>query len=135
MQELSKEALEEFSRGLAQNLGYLGTQGVYSLSLGWFPGPPRGDHFRLHVRLTPRLYIAPQVWCTDAPTLSYLYREPFMIRTPEELARRPAICDQGVMKLLITAKRQRYAMLAKIISVFRQLTYVALPHTARGTKD
>jgi hypothetical protein len=22
----------------------------------------------------------------DAPTLSYLYREPFMIRTPEELA-------------------------------------------------
>lgn len=87
MKEVSEEALEEFSRGLAQNLDYLETQGIYSFNLGWFPGPPRGDHFRLHVRLTPRLYIAPQVWCTDTSALSYLYREPFMIRTPEELAR------------------------------------------------
>ena len=87
IRDLSTEAVVELSRGLAQNLGYLGAQGVYSFSLGWFPGPPKGDHFRLHVRLTPRLYIAPQVWCTDASTLNFVYREPFMIRTPEELAR------------------------------------------------
>jgi len=86
MKELSEEALEEFSRGLAQVLGYLDSQGVYSFSLGWFPGAPEAEHFRLHVRLTPRLYIAPRVWCTDSPTLSYLYRDHFMIRTPEELA-------------------------------------------------
>ncbi|HYA43416.1 MAG TPA: hypothetical protein VEF34_19095 [Syntrophobacteraceae bacterium] len=86
MKELSEEALEEFSVGLAQVLGYLDSQGIYSFSLGWFPGLLEGKHFRLHARLTPRLYIAPQVWCTDAPTLSYLYRDHFMIRTPEDLA-------------------------------------------------
>ena len=86
MKELSEEALEEFSRGLPQNLDYIETQRIYSFNVGWFPGPPRGDHFRLHVRLTPRLYIAPQVWCTDTSALSYLYREPFIIRNAEELA-------------------------------------------------
>ncbi|MDY6910533.1 MAG: hypothetical protein SWC40_11460 [Thermodesulfobacteriota bacterium] len=88
MKELSKEALEEFSRGLCQCLGHLGSLGIYSFSLGWFPARKEGDnHFRLHVRLSPRLYVAPRVWCTDTPTFSYLYREPFMFRTPEELAR------------------------------------------------
>lgn len=88
MKELSEEALKELSLGLCQGLGHLGSRGVYSFSLGWFPAPKRGDdHFRLHVRLSPRLYVAPRVWCTDTPALSYLYREPFMIRTPEELAR------------------------------------------------
>ncbi|MBX6378802.1 MAG: hypothetical protein IRY95_09695, partial [Clostridia bacterium] len=86
MTALPEEAVREFVEGLVQVFRHLASRGVYSFSLAWFPGTEDRDDFWVHVRLSPRMYMAPQVWGTDSGTLQHLYREPFMIWTPEEVA-------------------------------------------------
>jgi UDPglucose--hexose-1-phosphate uridylyltransferase len=91
--DLSAAALDEFCRGLAQALGHLEAQGVYSFNLGWYSGAAGRDDFWLHARLSPRVYMAPRLWGTDTSALQHLYHEHFMVRTPEAAAQalRPAL--------------------------------------------
>lgn len=84
--ELPEEALDEFAGGLVRVLRALESQGVYSFNLGSFPGTEDRDDVWLHVRLSPRLYVTPHLRGTDVAALQMLYREPFMVRTPEEVA-------------------------------------------------
>ncbi|PWT70319.1 MAG: hypothetical protein C5B60_12285 [Chloroflexi bacterium] len=91
--ELSQEALDEFYRGLTQVLAGLRSTGVYSFNLAWYSATPDRDDFWLHARLSPRVYMAPRVWGTDVSALQMLYREHFMVQTPEDAAQalRPSL--------------------------------------------
>lgn len=85
----AQAALDEFCRGLAQALRHLAAEGVYSFNLAWYSGAVGGrddDHFRLHARLSPRVYMTPRLWGTDTSALQHLYHEHFMVRTPEDAA-------------------------------------------------
>lgn len=92
-------ALDEFCRGLSRALGRLAQEGVYSFNLAWYSaaegsrGPGGNTHFRLHARLSPRVYMTPRLWGTDTSALQHLYHEHFMVRTPEAAAAnlRPAL--------------------------------------------
>jgi galactose-1-phosphate uridylyltransferase len=87
--DLDDAALDEFCRGLAQTLGQLAAEGVYSFNLAWYAGAVDGrddDHSRLHARLSPRVYMTPRLWGTDTSALQHLYHEHFMVRAPEAAA-------------------------------------------------
>jgi UDPglucose--hexose-1-phosphate uridylyltransferase len=83
---LPDEALGEFYRGLIQLLTSLRSTGVYSFNLAWYSAPTDRDDFWLHARLSPRAYMAPRLWGTDTSALQQLYREHFMVQTPEAAA-------------------------------------------------
>lgn len=84
--ELPEAALDEFCTGLVQALQQLGTQGVYSFNLAWYPAAPDREDFWLHARLSPRVYMTPRIWGTDTSALQHLYQEHFMVQTPETTA-------------------------------------------------
>ncbi len=85
--DLRDEEIEEAAGMLDNILKYFGGQGVYSLNLAWMPGLEGQKEHWLQVRISPRLYLAPQVWCTETPSLFYQYQESFMVWPPEETAR------------------------------------------------
>jgi galactose-1-phosphate uridylyltransferase len=84
--DLDADALDEFCRGLVQTLRHWQAQGVYSFNLAWFPATPDREDFWLHARLSPRAYLTPRLWGPDASALQHLYREHFMVQTPEAAA-------------------------------------------------
>ncbi|MBX5465286.1 MAG: hypothetical protein IRZ26_07020 [Clostridia bacterium] len=84
--ELPEEAVAELAEGLVQALRYLAGRGVSSFNLAFFPAAGERDDFWLHLRLSPRLYLAPRLGASDISSLQHLYQEPYMIWTPEELA-------------------------------------------------
>jgi UDPglucose--hexose-1-phosphate uridylyltransferase len=84
--ELSENAVAELAQGLVQTFRYLAARGVYSFNLAWFPGTEDRPDYWMHLRLSPRLYLSPRVWAADTSTLQHLYRESYMIWTPEEEA-------------------------------------------------
>jgi galactose-1-phosphate uridylyltransferase len=84
--DAAQAALDEFCRGLAQALAHLAAEGVYSFNLAWYSGPDGRDDFRLHARLSPRVYMTPRLWGTDTSALQHLYHEHFMVRAPEVAA-------------------------------------------------
>ncbi len=86
LRDLDAEALDEFCRGLLQTLRHWKSQGVYSFNLAWFPAAPEREDFWLHARLSPRVYLTPRLWGPDASALQHLYREHFMVQTPEAAA-------------------------------------------------
>jgi galactose-1-phosphate uridylyltransferase len=84
--DLTDEGLDEFCRGLGQALSHLGSQGVYSFNLAWFPGVVGSQEMCLHARLSPRLYLTPRLWGSDTTALQHVYQEHFMVQTPETAA-------------------------------------------------
>lgn len=66
---------------------YLGGQGIYSLNIGWMPALEGRNDYWLQLRISPRLYLVPQVWCTETPSLVYQYQESFTIWSPEDTAK------------------------------------------------
>lgn len=84
---LPDAALDELCAGLSQALPALGTQGVYSFNMAFYPAPPDRPGFWLHARLSPRIYLSPRIWGADTSALQHLYDEHFMVRPPEEMAR------------------------------------------------
>lgn len=84
--DLDKAAVEEGAALINAVLDWLGQQGVYSLNMAWLPAAAGMQDHWLQVRISPRLYLAPNVWCTDTPSLVSQYQESFMIRAPEEVA-------------------------------------------------
>lgn len=86
MTAMPAEAVSELATGLVQSFRHLASRGVYSFNLAWFPGTEERSDFWLHLRLSPRLYLSPKVWAADTSTLQHLYRESYMIWTPEEVA-------------------------------------------------
>jgi galactose-1-phosphate uridylyltransferase len=84
--DLDRAAVEESAALINAVLDWLGQQGVYSLNLAWLPAAAGMQDHWLQVRISPRLYLAPNVWCTDTPSLVSQYQESFMIRAPEEVA-------------------------------------------------
>lgn len=84
--DLDASALEETAQTLAAVLDWLGKQGVYSLNMAWLPARKGAEYHWLQLRISPRLYLAPHVWCTDTPSLVSQFQESFMIRSPEEVA-------------------------------------------------
>ncbi|MFW6081588.1 MAG: hypothetical protein ACOC7W_06715 [Desulfosalsimonas sp.] len=85
--DLSDAQLQEASEMLSSVAGYLGQQGVYSLNMGWMPGLEGRHDYWLQLRISPRLYLAPHVWCTETPSLVYQYQESFTIWSPEDTAK------------------------------------------------
>jgi UDPglucose--hexose-1-phosphate uridylyltransferase len=84
--DLDAEALDEFCRGLVQTLRRWQSQGIYSFNFAWFPATPDREDFWLHARLSPRVFLTPRLWGPDASALQHLYREHFMVQTPEAAA-------------------------------------------------
>lgn len=84
----NRDALDEFCRGLSQALAHLAAAGVYSFNLAWYSAAAGTDDdgFRLHARLSPRVYMTPRLWGTDTSALQHLYHEHFMLQTPEAAA-------------------------------------------------
>ncbi|MFW6011445.1 MAG: hypothetical protein ACOC8R_00015 [Desulfosalsimonas sp.] len=85
--DLSNAELREAAQMLNTVTDYLGRQGVYSLNMGWMPACEGEKHHWLQLRISPRLYLAPHVWCTETPSLVYQYQESFMIWAPEDTAK------------------------------------------------
>lgn len=85
--DLSSTALEEAAGIISTILDYLGRQGVYSLNMSWMPALEGRSDAWLQLRISPRLYLAPHVWCTETPSLFYQYQESFMVWSPEETAK------------------------------------------------
>ncbi len=85
--DLSMEALEETASMLNSLLSYLGKQGIYSLNMAWMPAVEGRPDCWLQLRISPRLYLAPHVWCTETPSLFYQYQESFMVWSPEDTAK------------------------------------------------
>ncbi|MFO7839840.1 MAG: hypothetical protein R6X08_10145 [Desulfosalsimonadaceae bacterium] len=85
--DLSEKELAEAAGMMSSILRYLGGYSVYSLSLAWLPALQQDKEHWLQVRISPRLYLAPHVWCTDTPSLVYQYQESFSIWSPEETAK------------------------------------------------
>ncbi|HMA67102.1 MAG TPA: hypothetical protein VKO20_04725 [Desulfosalsimonadaceae bacterium] len=85
--DLNENELAETSRMLGSMLQYLGSYGVYSLNMAWLPAVPEQKEHWLQLRISPRLYLAPHVWCTETPSLVYQYQESFSIWSPEETAK------------------------------------------------
>jgi galactose-1-phosphate uridylyltransferase len=84
--ELPEAALDEFCHGLTQLLQHLESRGVYSFNLAWYSATSQRHDFRLHVRVSPRVYMTPRIWGTDTSALQHLYQEHFMVQTPEMAA-------------------------------------------------
>ncbi|MGH2516773.1 MAG: hypothetical protein ACRDHP_14060 [Ktedonobacterales bacterium] len=79
-------AMDEFCRGLAQVLGALASEGVYSFNLAVYSGAAGREDFWTHARISPRVYMTPRLWGADTSALQHLYGEHYMVRTPEALA-------------------------------------------------
>ncbi len=84
----SPAGLLEFSRGLCACLAFLSAEGVAAFNLALYSAPAgqRSDHFRLHARLSPRIYFNPAISGSDTTAWHQLLDEPFMVRSPEALA-------------------------------------------------
>lgn len=85
--DLSSSEMQEAAEMLNAVIDYMGRQGVYSLNMGWMPALEGKDDYWLQLRISPRLYLAPHVWCTETPSLVYQFQESFMIWSPEDTAR------------------------------------------------
>ncbi|HEY6538919.1 MAG TPA: hypothetical protein VI138_07780 [Candidatus Dormibacteraeota bacterium] len=88
--DLAREEVSEFATGLAQALSTLHGEGVRAFNLALYSAP-LGDpdpHFWLHARLSPRIYFNPAIQGSDATAWQHLLDEPFMVRSPEDLAER-----------------------------------------------
>ncbi|MDI3317215.1 MAG: hypothetical protein QJR14_06330 [Bacillota bacterium] len=77
---------QELAEGLVRALRFLAGRGLSSFNLAFFPSAGERDVFWLHLRLSPRLYLAPRPGASDISSLQHLYQESTMIWTPEELA-------------------------------------------------
>lgn len=88
LEELPREAIHEFAVGLCSALHRLAADGVVSFNLAFYPSPAGepDDHFRLHARISPRIYFNPDIHGSDTTAWHHLLEEPFMVRSPEELA-------------------------------------------------
>jgi len=84
--DLSRKEIEDAGRMINSLIYYLGQQGVYSLNMSWMPALQGRKDYWLQLRISPRLYMAPQVWCTDTPSFFYQYQESFMLWLPEDTA-------------------------------------------------
>ncbi|MFP4572073.1 MAG: hypothetical protein ACLFNW_03780 [Desulfobacterales bacterium] len=85
--DLNGKELREAAQMINLAIDYLGQQGVYSLNMGWMPALKGEKHHWLQIRISPRLYLAPHVWCTETPSLVYQYQESFAIWSPEDTAK------------------------------------------------
>ncbi|WIG61580.1 MAG: hypothetical protein OJF49_004328 [Ktedonobacterales bacterium] len=83
---LTEADIAEFCIGLGQTLRHFETQGIYSFNLALFSATPDREDFRVHARISPRVYMTPRIWGTDTSALQHLYGEHFMVRTPEAAA-------------------------------------------------
>lgn len=84
---LDEAALADFSTVAAQLLAALGETGVSSFNMSFFPAtsdPAEGA--RLHAVFTPRLSFSPALHANDVGALNLQLGEPFMARSPEDLA-------------------------------------------------
>jgi len=88
LEELPADAIHEFAAGLCAALRSLADDGVVSFNLALYPSPAgeSDDHFRLHARLSPRIYFNPAILGSDTTAWHHLLEEPFMVRSPEQLA-------------------------------------------------
>ncbi|MHB1639228.1 MAG: hypothetical protein ACYCUD_05245 [Candidatus Dormibacteria bacterium] len=86
--ELGAPAIAEFARGICASLAFLSAEGVAAFNLAFYsePAGERQDHFRLHARLSPRIYFNPSIQGSDTTAWHHLLDEPFMVRSPEALA-------------------------------------------------
>ncbi len=93
--DVPEEGLWEFSHGLCACLRFLASEGVAAFNLAFYGGPggDTRDRFRLHARLSPRIYFNPAIQGSDTTAWHQLLDEPFMVRSPEALAAalRPAL--------------------------------------------
>ncbi|MDZ7832487.1 MAG: hypothetical protein U5L07_12110 [Desulfobacterales bacterium] len=85
--DLTETEWAETAKILDSVLKYLGSQGVYSLNMAWMPALSGRADYWLQLRISPRMYMAPHVWCTETPSLVYQYQESFMVWSPEDTAK------------------------------------------------
>jgi galactose-1-phosphate uridylyltransferase len=88
LEQLSQDALMEFSAGLCAALEFFAREGVVAFNLALYPAPsgPAGEHFWMHARVSPRIYFNPSILGSDNTSWQHLLDEPFMVRSPELLA-------------------------------------------------
>ncbi|MFC5997576.1 hypothetical protein ACFP6A_02365 [Quadrisphaera sp. GCM10027208] len=84
---LDDAALGDFCAVMSRLLRALGETGVSSFNMSFFPATAdAADGGRLHAVLTPRLSFSPALHATDIGALNLQLGEPYMARSPEELA-------------------------------------------------
>jgi len=90
LEELSRDAIEEFATGLVTAIRFFGEEGVVAFNLALYPAPQgeSSEHAWLHARLSPRIYFMPSIRGSDTTSWQHLLDEPFMVRSPEALAER-----------------------------------------------
>ncbi|MGH7643412.1 MAG: hypothetical protein ACRENX_10485 [Candidatus Dormibacteria bacterium] len=91
LEELSGEKeVAEFVAGLRVALAAFDREGVRAFNLAFYTAPSQEPtpHFWLHARISPRIYFNPAIQGSDTTSWQQLLDEPFMVRSPEELAAR-----------------------------------------------
>ncbi|MGK2876168.1 MAG: hypothetical protein ACSLEW_11100, partial [Nocardioides sp.] len=84
---LDDAALMDFSTVTARLLKALGETGISSFNMSFFPATvDAADGGRLHAVLTPRLSFSPALHANDVGALNLQLGEPYMARSPEDLA-------------------------------------------------
>lgn len=84
---LDDAALADFCAVTARLLGALGETGVSSFNMSFFPAmSDAADGGRLHAVITPRVSFSPALHASDIGALNLQLGEPYMARSPEDLA-------------------------------------------------
>ncbi|HVB54502.1 MAG TPA: hypothetical protein VNF24_09980 [Candidatus Acidoferrales bacterium] len=88
LEDLSPDAVREFAAGLRVALAAFHEEGVRAFNLALYAAPAheRTPHFWLHARVSPRIFFNPVIEGSDTTSWQHLLDEPFMVRSPEELA-------------------------------------------------
>lgn len=82
--DLDEAAIDELADGLKRLFRYFQTLYVHSFNMGLFFAPAGAeDHFSLHVRVIPRLYLNPAYKPPDVNALQMVLQEPFAVVRPE----------------------------------------------------
>ncbi|MBT8339528.1 MAG: hypothetical protein HKP58_15480 [Desulfatitalea sp.] len=83
--QLSEDDLMDIAAGIVSLLGEYDKMGLYSFNMGFFTGTPADDHFRFHLRLSPRTFFSQQLGTPDVGAMQYLLNESVCLAYPETI--------------------------------------------------
>lgn len=86
VEDLSREDLAGFARGLMQVFSYFDSKDLWSFNLALFSGIPGEEHYWTHARIVPRFVFSP-ISTSDVRYAEILHHEVMTTVPPEDLAR------------------------------------------------
>lgn len=83
--DLTDQDLMDIAAGITKVLGEYDKMGLYSFNMNFFTGTDADDHFRFHLRLSPRTFFSQKLGTPDVGALQHLFNEAICMAFPEEI--------------------------------------------------